>query len=130
MRTLFILLASETKADMAENKTIYRITFLSQDTIYEIYAGKVAESAMFGFIEIEDFIFGETSSVVLDPSEERIRAEFKGVKRTYIPMQEVYRIDEVEQRGKAKVTAVPEGTVKNNVSPFPSNFKLDPDLKG
>lgn len=109
-----------------ENKTIYRITFSSRDAIYEIYAGSVSESSLFGFLEVEDFIFGETTSVVLDPSEERLRNEFKGVRRTYIPLQEILRIDEVEKRGKVRITS---NTEKNNVSHLPPSFYLQKEKK-
>ncbi len=104
-------------------KTVYRITFHYQDSIYEVYCTKVSESSLFGFIEIEDIVFGETSSVLLDPSEEKLRNEFKGVKRTYIPLGEVYRIDEVEQRGKAKIMDA-SSNAKSNVSTFPRSFKM------
>ncbi len=114
---------------MKETKTIYRITFVSRDVIYEIYAGSVSESSLFGFLEVEDFIFGETTSVVLDPSEERLRHEFKGVKRTYIPIQDVLRIDEVEKRGKARIR--PVGDVgelsQSNISHLPPSFYLNKD---
>ena len=55
------------------NKNIYRISFYNQDTIYEIYARTIRESELFGFIEVEEFVFGKTSSVVVDPSEERFK---------------------------------------------------------
>jgi len=84
-------------------KTIYRITFSNQDVIYEIYAHKVSESEMFGFLEVEDFVFGENSTLVVDPSEERLKLEFANIKRTFIPLHSIYRIDEVNKQGVAKV---------------------------
>jgi hypothetical protein len=53
--------------------------------------------------------------VVVDPAEERIKSEFEGVKRTWIPMHAVLRIDEVRKSGTSKITAY-EGT---NVAQFP-----------
>ena len=84
-------------------KTIYRITFANQETIYEIYARKISESEMFGFLEVEEFVFGENTSLVVDPSEERLKIEFENVQRTFIPMHSVYRIDEVSKQGIGKV---------------------------
>ncbi|MFA5959146.1 MAG: DUF1820 family protein [Tatlockia sp.] len=84
-------------------ETLYRITFANQDVTYEIYAQKVAESEMFGFLEVEGFVFGENSSLVVDPSEERLKVEFSSVKRMFIPMHAVFRIDEVSKQGVAKV---------------------------
>lgn len=72
---------------------------------------------MFGFIEIEKLIFGEKSSLVVDPSEETLKTEFNDVSRTYIPLHSIIRIDEVHKKGVAKVTE-PSGKTEN-VTPFP-----------
>ncbi|MGH8402929.1 MAG: DUF1820 family protein [Gammaproteobacteria bacterium] len=95
---------------------IYKVIFMNQGKIYEVYARKVGQDGFWGFIEIEQLVFGERSSVVLDPSEEKLKDEFAGVKRTYIPMHTVVRIDEVAHEGTAKITAL-EGA--SNVTPFP-----------
>lgn len=84
-------------------KKMYKVIFVNQGKVYEIYARQVAQSGMFGFIEIEQLVFGEKSAVVIDPSEERLKDEFKEVKRTYIPMHSVIRIDEVDKEGTAKI---------------------------
>ena len=94
---------------------LYKIMFLSQGKLYEIYARSVSQGSLFGFIEVEKLVFGERSSVVVDPSEERIKSEFNSVKRTYIPMHAVIRIDEVEKQGVSKISAVEGG----NVAQFP-----------
>ena len=59
---------------------------------------------MWGFIEIEEMLFGERSQIVVDPGEEKLKSEFSGVKRSYIPMQSIIRIDEVEKQGAAKIS--------------------------
>ena len=94
---------------------IYKIIFVSQGKMYEIYARSVSQGSLFGFIEVEKLVFGERSSVVVDPSEERIKSEFESVKRTYIPMHAVIRIDEVEKQGVSKISSVEGG----NVTQFP-----------
>lgn len=76
---------------------------MNQGKIYELYAESVGSSSMLGFIEISGFTFGEKSSLVLDPTEESLKNEFSNVKRSFIPMHSVIRIDEVDKRGKAKV---------------------------
>lgn len=96
-------------------KTVYRVTFTNQDTVYEVYARHVGESDMFGFLEIEEFVFGETTQLVVDPSEERLKSEFADVKRTYVPMHTVLRIDEVEKEGAGKIVDKKGG----NISHFP-----------
>ena len=81
---------------------------------------------MFGFVEIEKLLFGEKTSVVVDPSEENLKNEFNGVERTYIPMHSIIRIDEVEKQGTAKIS---EGNNKNeNVMPFPVYTKSNSDV--
>jgi len=94
---------------------IYRVQFVREGKVWEIYAKKVSHGGFFGFIEVEDFVFGERSTVVVDPGEERIKSEFEGIKRTWLPMHSVLRIDEVKKSGVAKITAY-DGA---NVTPFP-----------
>ena len=89
---------------------------MNQGKIYEVYARKVSQEGLWGFIEIEQLVFGERGGVVLDPGEEKLKDEFAGVKRTYIPLHAVVRIDEVAREGTAKIIAV-EGD--GNVTPFP-----------
>ncbi|MBM4225702.1 MAG: DUF1820 family protein, partial [Gammaproteobacteria bacterium] len=42
---------------------IYKVMFANQGKIYEVYARKVSHGNLFGFIEIEELVFGERSSV-------------------------------------------------------------------
>ena len=67
-------------------KGIYKIVFMQLGEIYEIYAMSIYQSDMYGFIEIEDHIFDQNSQIVVDTSEEKLKNEFKGVQRSYIPM--------------------------------------------
>jgi hypothetical protein len=97
---------------------IFRIMFVNQGKVYEVYARRVSHGELFGFIEVEELLFGERSSVVLDPSEERIKGEFSGVKRTFLPMHSILRIDEVKKHGTAKITVLESGAGAN-VAQFP-----------
>ena len=96
---------------------IFRILFVNQGKVYEVYARRVNHGELFGFIEVEELLFGERSSVVLDPSEERIKGEFEGVQRTFLPLHSVLRIDEVKKQGMSKIMALEGGG--SNVSQFP-----------
>ncbi len=98
-------------------KPIYKVIFHNQGKVYEIYARSVHQGAMFGFIEIEKLVFGEKTSLVVDPSEENLKSEFNNVTRTYIPMHSIIRIDEVNKQGTAKVTEL--SGKDGNVMPFP-----------
>ena len=88
---------------MKDNKTVYKVMFVNQEETYEIFARHVYPSEMYGFVEVEEFVFGERSQLLIDPGEEKLKAEFAQVKRSYIPMHSVIRIDEVEKEGVAKV---------------------------
>jgi hypothetical protein len=101
---------------MAAARHIYKVIFMNQGKLYEVYARKVSQDGFWGFIEIEQLVFGERGGVVVDPSEERLKTEFEGVKRSFIPMHAVVRIDEVAREGTAKITSVEGGA---NVTPFP-----------
>jgi hypothetical protein len=95
---------------------VYRVIFLNQGNVYEIYARQVSQSAMLGFVEVGQIVFGDPSKVVIDPSEERLKTEFAGVKRVYVPIHSVVRIDEVERGGAGRITTAEAGA---KVSPFP-----------
>ena len=94
---------------------IFKVLFLNQGKVYEVYAKKVTHGSLFGFIEVEEIVFGERAGMVVDPNEERIKTEFEGVKRSFLPMHSVLRIDEVRKQGTAKITSLEGG----NVTPFP-----------
>lgn len=101
----------------SKNKPIYRVLFRNQDSVYELYARKVTQGTLYAFVEVEDILFGERTQMLVDPSEERLKAEFAGVKRTYIPLQAVIRVDEVEKEGASKIIGVAGD--KGNITPFP-----------
>ena len=98
---------------MSSNK-LYKVVFVNQGQVYEVYARSVGQGAMFGFIEIGELVFGERTSLVVDPSEEKIKSEFEGVTRTYLPMHSVLRIDEVDKQGASKISQI-----EGNVTQFP-----------
>ena len=95
---------------------IYKVIFFNQGQIYEIYARQIYQSDLYGFIEIEELVFGERSGVLVDPGEEKLKAEFEGVKRSYLPMHSIVRIDELAKEGVGSITEAKAG---GNVSPFP-----------
>ncbi len=103
------------KAAMSK-KRLYRVQFVNQGKVYEVYARQVGQGNLYGFIEIGGLVFGEKSSVVIDPVEERLKTEFEGVSVTYIPMHAVIRIDEVEKQGTAKI--VPLDGKGENIVPY------------
>lgn len=87
-------------------KRVYRVTFRNDAEVYEVYCQHVGQGDLFGFVELEGFRFGERSSVVVDPSEEKLKIAFAGVERTLVPLHAVIRIDTVDKSGTNKVHAV------------------------
>lgn len=102
---------------------IFKVIFLNQAQVYEIYARQIFQSDLYGFIEVEELLFGERSQMIVDPGEEKLKNEFSGVNRTYIPIHSVIRIDEVERQGVPKVV---ESTGSSNVSAFPLGGSFNP----
>lgn len=98
---------------MGNSSEIYKVTFLNKGKVYEVFVKQVYQSDLYGFIEIEEFVFDERSQVVVDPSEEKLKTEFSGVRRSFIPLQAIIRIDEVEKSGVAKISN------GDNIAPFP-----------
>jgi hypothetical protein len=93
----------------ANTTRIYRIFFTSQGKAYELYARKVQAGDLMGFVEVEGLLFGEKSSIVVDPSEDALRKEFSGVERLHLPFHAIVRIDEVEKEGPGKVLSLVGG---------------------
>ena len=93
---------------------LYRVVFVNQDKVYDVFVKNVYQSDMWGFIQIEDFVFGNRSDLLVDPSEEKLKQQFADVNRSYIPMQAIIRIDEVKKEGVSKIT-----DAKGNVTQFP-----------
>jgi hypothetical protein len=99
------------------SKTVFRIFFTSQGKGYEIYARKVHQGEIYGFVEIEEIVFGERSAIVVDPNEEALKNEFASVKRLLVPYHAIGRIDEVEKEGQAKVIALTTSKTETVANP-------------
>ena len=79
---------------------IFKVVFHNQGKVYEIYARKVGHGSLFGFVEVEELIFGERSAVVVDPAEERIKSEFAG-RQAHLPaaaLRDPHRRGQEERR--------------------------------
>ncbi len=96
---------------------VFRVTFVNQGKVYEIYAKRVQQGELYGFVQIEELVFQQVSAMLVDPAEERLKSEFQGVSRSLIPIHAVIRIDEVEKQGQSKILELGE---KSNVALFPT----------
>lgn len=99
---------------MANDPRLYRVSFVNQDKVYEVYVRHVYQSDMWGFIQLEGFVFGNRSELVVDPSEEKLKQEFADVENCFVPMQAIIRIDEVKREGVSKIS-----DAKGTVAAFP-----------
>jgi hypothetical protein len=97
-------------------KKLFRIQFLNQGKVYLLHARRVTQGDLYGFVQVEELVFDDGQSVVIDPSEERLKAEFDGVRTLHLPLHAVIRIDEVERPGSSKIT---EASTEGNVISYP-----------
>lgn len=98
---------------------VFRISFLNQGKVYEIYAKQVRQGELYGFVEVQGLLFEESSTLLVDPSTERLKTEFKGVSRTIVPIHAVIRVDEVEKEGQGKIHDLGDNS---NITPFPTHL--------
>jgi len=101
----------------AEAMRIFRISFHNNGKVYQLHAQQVSQGELYGFIEVRELLFGEHTSLVIDPAEEKLEAEFSGVNRLILPMHAVIRIEEVEKHGQNKILDI-DGSI-SNIRPFP-----------
>ena len=99
-----------------KQQPIFRVIFLNQGQVFEIYARQIYQSELWGFLELEELVFGERSQMLVDPGEEKLKSQFEGVNRSFIPLHAIVRIDEVERAGQAKISEAKGG---GNVMSFP-----------
>lgn len=95
---------------------IFKVIFLNQGQVFEMYAKNIYQSELWGFLEVEEFVFGERTQMIVDPGEEKLKAQFEGVVRSFVPVHAIVRIDEVERLGTAKIS---DAKITGNVMPFP-----------
>lgn len=91
-------------------RRVFRIFFQSQGKSYELYARKVEQGGLHGFVVVEELLFGERSSIVVDPSADALRQEFHGVRVLHLPYHAIVRIEEVEREGSGKVLTLAGGS--------------------
>jgi hypothetical protein len=98
-------------------RKLYKVTFLHLGKSYELHARHVATSALWGFTEVGELEFDPPGEgLVVDPTEERLRDEFKDTRVLHLPMQAVVRIEEVERKGALSIRDAADG---QKVMPFP-----------
>ena len=96
---------------------LFRIAFLNHGKVYELFCSGVCTSGLLGFVEVSGLEFGDKDSLVVDPTEEKVRDEFDGVEILHLPMHSVLRVEQVKQKGTAVIRDRESG---EKVMPFPT----------
>ncbi len=100
---------------MKEN-CLYKIVFLNNGKVYELFSEGVTTSGLWGFIEVSDLVFDTADGIVVDPTEEKMRQEFDNARVLHLPIQSVLRVEEVDKRGQCLIRDRESG---EKVTPFP-----------
>lgn len=99
-----------------DNEVLYRVAFLNHGKVYELFCSGVNTSHLFGFLEVTGLEFDNKDSLVVDPTEEKMRDEFDGVEVLHLPMHSVLRVEQVKKKGQAVIRDRESG---EKVMPFP-----------
>ena len=79
---------------------MFKVIFHNHNKVYELFCRKVVGSDIaYGFVEISDLVFETDESLVIDPTEERLREEFADVERLNLPLHSIIRVEQVRKRG-------------------------------
>ena len=95
---------------------LFRIAFLNHGKVYELFCTGVCTSGLLGFVEVSGLVLEEKDSIVVDPTEEKMRDEFDGVEILHLPMHSVLRVEQVKKKGQAVIRDRESG---EKVTPFP-----------
>ncbi len=98
---------------------LYKVVFLNQGKVYELYSRGVGSSGLMGFVEVSDLVLDTGEGVVVDPTEERMRDEFGQVEVLYLPMHSVIRVEQVKKRGQSVIRDRESG---EKVTQFPADL--------
>ncbi len=100
----------------SDKQKLFRVAFLNHGKVYELFCSGVCSSGLLGFVEVTGLVFGEKDSLVVDPTEEKMRDEFDGVEVLHLPMHSVLRVEQVCKKGQAVIRDRESG---EKVTPFP-----------
>lgn len=99
-----------------DKEKLFRIAFLNHGKVYELFCTGVCTSGLLGFVEVSGLVWTEKNSLVVDPTEEKMRDEFEGVEILHLPMHSVLRVEQVKKKGQVVIRDRESG---EKVTPFP-----------
>ena len=96
-------------------KTLYKIAFMNEKhELLQIYAGSVQMSDIFGLVEASDIVFIDSSELIINPEDDKIKKLFQNVETTMIPINSLIRIDKVLLQKDTSVIRLYQDNEKNN----------------
>jgi hypothetical protein len=100
----------------SSKSTLFRVAFLNNGKVYELFCSGVNSSHLLGFVELTGLQFEQKDSLVVDPTEEKLRNEFDGVEVLHLPMHNVLRVEQVLKKGQSVIRDRESG---EKIMPFP-----------
>ncbi len=100
-------------------RPLFKVTFASLGKVYELYARRVASGELWGFVEVSELEFDVRDGVVVDPTEDQLRAEFANTRALHLPVSSVLRVEEVLQKGPSAVRDATSGDTVVTAFPLP-----------
>ncbi|MFC3192934.1 DUF1820 family protein [Marinicella sediminis] len=91
---------------MSKQPKLFRINYINQQQVYEIYARQISTDQLLGFMSITDIQFDHRDALVIDPVEEQLKSEFKDVEVLHVPIQQIIKVEQVSQKKSCKISAL------------------------
>ncbi len=104
-------------------KQFFRIIFQSQNGVIELHVRQIYQSELCGFIEVEELIFKNRYPTFINLEKEKVKSIFDNVKRSFIPISAIIRIDELENNKEVEDSA----SLNSIVSFLHTKKKLTPN---
>ena len=61
------------------SQPIYKVIFHNGGQVYEVFACQIYQSEMWGFVEIEELVFGERSQILVDPVKKSLKTSSRAL---------------------------------------------------
>ncbi|MGD9808694.1 MAG: DUF1820 family protein [Deferribacterales bacterium] len=98
-------------------KKLYKIIFIDEDKkIQTIHSSMLNPSSFLGLVEISDIVFLDKSDIIISPDDGNLKAKFKNVERSYIPLNSIVRIDEITLEKETPVIRLHSDNADETVS--------------
>jgi hypothetical protein len=96
---------------MSKPDKLYRVNYINQNQVYEIYARQISTEQLLGFMSLSGIVFDHRDQVVIDPVEEQLKAEFSDVEVLHVPIQQVLKAEQVKTKKSCKIRALKQHNV-------------------